>query len=250
MAPLPGSRALKGLETSAKTQHKLLPPPLRRNSYPGDAQANRSQGFLLVRAPVNETNSLAASRFRAGPEPATALARLDRWLALFEERATACLIAAIFAILAVNVILRALGAPLAWADEAAVLLMACAAFLGAAAALARGQHMAVTLLPEALPARLRAPLAVCVDLIVLGFFLTLAWLCWRWFDPVRAFAAESLQAYSLESYNFIYQERTLTLGVSKLWFWLVMPLFALLSSVHALAALQRDLRRLRDGAAR
>ena len=69
-------------------------------------------------------------------------------------------------------------------------------------------------------------------------------------DLVRAFAAESLQAYSLESYNFIYQERTLTLGVSKLWFWLVMPLFALLSSVHALAALQRDLRRLRDGAAR
>lgn len=199
---------------------------------------------------MNETNSLAAPRLRAGPAPATALARLDRRLALFEERATACLIAAIFAILAVNVALRALGAPLIWADEAAVLLMACAAFLGAAAALARGQHMAVTLLPGALPAPLRAPLAICVDLIVLGFFLILAWLCWRWFDPVRAFGAQSLQAYSLESYNFIYQERTLTLGLSKLWFWLVMPLFALLSVIHALAALERDIRGLRDGAAR
>ena len=199
---------------------------------------------------MNETNSLAAPRLRAGPALATTLARLDRRLALFEERATACLIAAIFAILAVNVALRALGAPLIWADEAAVLLMACAAFLGAAAAIARRQHMAVTLLPGALPAALRAPLAICVDLIVLGFLVTLAWLCWRWFDPVRAFGAQSLQAYSLESYNFIYQERTLTLGLSKLWFWMVMPVFALLSCVHALAALERDIRRLREGDAR
>lgn len=199
---------------------------------------------------MNETNSPAACPPRAGAASATTLARLDRRLALFEERATACLIAAIFAILTVNVALRALGAPLIWADEAAVLLMACAAFLGAGAALARGQHMAVSLLPDALPVRLRAPLAVCVDVAVLSFFGILAWLCWRWFDPVRTFGAESLQAYSLESYNFVYQERTLTLGVSKLWFWLVMPVFALLSCVHALAALERDLRRLRDGAAR
>ena len=69
-------------------------------------------------------------------------------------------------------------------------------------------------------------------------------------SPVRAFGAQSLQAYSLESYNFIYQERTLTLGLSKLWFWMVMPVFALLSCVHALAALERDIRRLREGDAR
>lgn len=201
---------------------------------------------------MSETNSLgaaAARPLRDRPAP-SALARLDRRLARIEEGAAACLIAAILGILAVNVVLRGFGAPLVWADEAAILLMACAAFLGAAAALARGQHMAVTLLPDALPAPLRAPLAIGADLVVLGFFVVLAWLCWRWFDPVRAFGAESLQAYSLESYNFIYQERTLTLGLPKLWFWLVMPVFALLSIVHALAALERDLCRLRNGAAR
>jgi TRAP-type C4-dicarboxylate transport system permease small subunit len=177
------------------------------------------------------------------------LAGLDRRLTKIEEAASALLIAAIFTILAANVILRSLGRPLLWADEMAVLLMACAAFLGAAVALARGQHMAVTLLLDRLPLPLRSWVLIGVDLIVLGFFLILAYLCWRWFDPVAAFSAESLQAYSLDSYNFIYQERTLTFGASKAWFWLVLPLFALLSVLHALAALERDIHRVRSLAA-
>lgn len=174
------------------------------------------------------------------------LGQLDQHLAKWEEGATALLIAAIFVVLTGNVILRAFGAPLLWADEAAVLLMACAAFLGAAVALARGQHMAVTLLSDNLPPRLRHPLAIGVDLVVLGFFVVLAWLCWRWFDPIHAFGAESLTAYSQQTFNFIYQERTLTLGLQKVWFWLVLPLFAILSIVHALAALERDIRIARN----
>lgn len=182
---------------------------------------------------------------RTGRTSGAFLAALERRLTVIEEAASALLIAAIFVILAANVILRSLGRPLLWADELAVLLMACAAFLGAAVALARGQHMAVTLLLDNLPPRLRSWVLIGVDLIVLGFFLILTYLCWRWFDPVAAFGAESLQAYSLESYNFIYQERTLTFGATKAWFWLVLPLFALLSVLHALAALARDIRRIR-----
>ena len=175
----------------------------------------------------------------------TLLARLDRRLGRTEEAATALLIAAIFMFLAVNVVLRALGRPLLWADEAAILLMACAAFLGAAAALARGQHMAVTLMSDKLPVRLRPAVMICVDVITIGFFVILFVLCWRWFDPVNAFTAGSLQAYSQATFNFVYQERTLTLGMSKLWFWLVMPLFAVLSILHGLAALERDIRHAR-----
>ena len=173
------------------------------------------------------------------------LAGLDRRLVAVEEAASALLVAAIFVILAANVILRSIGQPLLWADELAVLLMVCAAFLGAAVALARGQHMAVTLLLDNLPQRLRNWVLIGVDLIALGFFVILAFLCWRWFDPVTAFGAESLQAYSLDSYNFIYQERTLTFGAAKVWFWLVLPLFAILSILHALAALERDIHRAR-----
>lgn len=175
----------------------------------------------------------------------TILAKLDRRLLSVEEAVTAILIAAIFLILAINVILRSLGMPLIWADEAAILLMACAAFLGAAVALARGQHMAVTLLLDNLPQRLRFPVILTVDVITLGFFLILSALCWRWFDPVNAFGAESLQAYSQQTFNFIYQERTLTLGLNKVWFWLVLPLFAVLSTIHALAALERDVHHMR-----
>jgi len=176
----------------------------------------------------------------------TILAKLDRRLLSAEEAVTAILIAAIFLILAINVILRSLGMPLIWADEAAILLMACAAFLGAAVALARGQHMAVTLLLDSLPRRLRFPVVLTVDVITIGFFLVLSALCWRWFDPVNAFGAESLQAYSQQTFNFIYQERTLTLGLSKVWFWLVLPMFAVLSTIHALAALERDVHHMRS----
>lgn len=176
----------------------------------------------------------------------TMLATLDRRLLNVEEASTALLIAAIFIILAVNVVMRSLGMPLIWADEAAILLMACAAFLGAAVALARGQHMAVTLLLDSLPQRLRFPVIFTVDVITIGFFLILSALCWRWFDPVNAFGAESLQAYSQQTFNFIYQERTLTLGLNKVWFWLVLPLFAVLSTIHALAALERDVHHMRS----
>lgn len=170
------------------------------------------------------------------------LGRLDDGLAAAEEVVAALLITAIFLILTANVVLRAMGRPLLWADEAAILLMACAAFVGASLALARGQHMAVTLLADNVPPRLRTALALVVNAIVLAFFLVLTWLCWRWFDPLRALGAESLQAYAAETYNFIYQDRTLTLGVPKFWFWLIMPVFAVLSTIHALAALERDLR--------
>lgn len=186
-----------------------------------------------------------AARSRQTHSPATILAALDRRLASAEEALTAVLIAGIFAILALNVVLRSLGKPLLWADEAAILLMACAAFLGAAVALARGQHMAVTLLLDNLPRRLRFPVLICVDVIAVGFFVVLVVLCWRWFDPVNAFGAASLQAYSLETYNFIYQERTLTLGLPKVLFWLVVPLFAILSTFHAIAALERDIHHAR-----
>ncbi|MDO5604137.1 MAG: TRAP transporter small permease subunit [Paracoccus sp. (in: a-proteobacteria)] len=73
---------------------------------------------------------------------------MSKALARAELLAAGTLTFLLLALLLINVISRFLGAPLIWADELAVLLMAMAAFLGASAALDARQHIAVTLLPE------------------------------------------------------------------------------------------------------
>jgi hypothetical protein len=45
--------------------------------------------------------------------------------------------------------------------------------------------------------------------------------------------------FSGETFNFMYQDTTATLGVAKFWFWLVVPLVAVTISVHALSNLLR-----------
>ena len=41
-------------------------------------------------------------------------------------------------------------------------------------------------------------------------------------------------AFSGATFNFIYSEVSTTLGVPKFWLWLIVPIFAFGSSVHAL----------------
>lgn len=129
------------------------------------------------------------------------------------------------------------GVPLIWVDELAVLLMAWIAFIGASVGLAYRQHIAVTLLPDALTATARKRLAILVDLLLLVFFAVLSVQLWSWFDPVGLWRADSIETYSMTSFNFIYQEPTVTLGMAKFWFWLVLPLFCVTSVIHILASL-------------
>ena len=60
---------------------------------------------------------------------------------------------------------------------------------------------------------------------------------WRWFDPVGVLQAASIEDFTASTFNFIYQEPTVTLGMHKVWFWLVMPVFCVTATIHVLASL-------------
>ncbi len=181
----------------------------------------------------------------ARPSPCSWLARLSARIARAELLSAAALIFLLFALLLANVVSRYFGAPVIWVDELAVFLMVIAAFLSASAALDARQHIAVTILSDQLSSRGAASLRLLVDLILLGFMLALGWMVWTWFDPLTLIAAGSAEAFSASTFNFIYQEPTVTLGIRKLWFWLVMPVFATCGSLHCLALIEADVRTLK-----
>lgn len=163
------------------------------------------------------------------------LMRASNAVAWVEARFAGAIVVAILALLLANVVSRAFGRPLIWTDELAVYLMVLGAFAGASLGIANRQHIAVTLVSDSLGPRLRARLARAVDTLLLALFALFAWMLWNWFDPVGVLSADSLQAYSRASFNFLYQEPTTTLGMRKVWFWLILPIFCLTGFVHVLA---------------
>lgn len=198
-----------------------------------DVGAQALPGKGTIRGPVPQRRSL--------PE------RVSRTVARFEAWAAGLIVLAIFIILMGNVVSRALARPLIWSDELAVNLMAWAAFVGASLGLANRQHIAVTLLPDMLSPPGRRMMAVAVDAALLLFFAVFAVLLWQWFDPLTLWRAGSLQAFSSESFNFIYEEPTVTLGIRKLWFWLILPVFCLTGGLHVLGSMAGHVHSLREG---
>jgi TRAP-type C4-dicarboxylate transport system permease small subunit len=172
--------------------------------------------------------------------PAGALAAVSQKIATIEGRLAGVLVFLIFILLLGNVLCRAIGVPLIWADELAVLLMAWVAFIGASMGLAYQQHIAVTLLPDAVTAGARRRLALLVHVLLLVFFAVLSVQLWGWFDPVSLWRAGSIEAFSAAAFNFIYQEPTITLGVPKFLFWLVLPIFCVTSVIHLASSLMAN----------
>ncbi len=167
------------------------------------------------------------------------LMRMSLVLARVEVVAIGALMVLIFALLMLNVVSRAAGSPVGWVDEAAVFVMIWVALIGASLALAKREHFSVTLVSDALPRKSRFILSSIVDLMLFLFFAVLAVILWRWFDPITYWHADSAAAFARETFNFIYQEPTVTLGVGKIWFWLILPLFCLTGLVHTAAQLLR-----------
>ncbi|MBN9671007.1 TRAP transporter small permease [Labrenzia aggregata] len=163
------------------------------------------------------------------------LLRLSGAIAWFEARFAGGVIAAILLLLLANVVSRSMGRPLIWTDELAVYLMAIGAFTGASLGVARRQHIAVTLVADMLDHNARRLLTYVVDTTLLLLFACFAWMLWTWFDPIGVLSAESLKAYSRTTFNFLYREPTTTLGVRKVWFWLILPVFCLSGFIHVLA---------------
>jgi len=158
------------------------------------------------------------------------VASVEAWIA-------GLLVLAVFCLMMANVISRAASRPLIWSDELAIYLMACATFIGASVGLAHRRHIAVMLLPDLAPERVGRGLMLLVDAVLLLFFGIFAVLLWRWFDPVNVLRAASLETYSMSTFNFMWQEPTLTLGLRKVWFWLVLPVFCFTGALHVAASM-------------
>lgn len=164
-----------------------------------------------------------------------AVAAVERWLLI-------ALVAAIFVLGVSAVAARRLEIAVAWMDEAAVLSMAWACFVGASLLVRRRMDFGVTLLHEVVPAAAVRALKVLISSLVVAFAAFLAVMCWWWFDPPGIAAAGfSTTAFQGDTFNFIYSEQTPTMGLPTWWFFLVIPWFALSLLAHGTANLMEDL---------
>ncbi|MEM1364479.1 MAG: TRAP transporter small permease subunit [Pseudomonadota bacterium] len=154
--------------------------------------------------------------------------------------AAALLAFAVTCLILLNVVTRTLGMALFWVDELAIYAMVWMTFLGASAAIHFGHSISITILTDGLPRRLAKIAQRCVDIIVLMFCAAMVWFCWVWFLPLEIFRAGfDAEMFQGETFNFIYAEPTTTLGIRKWWVWLVMWLFSIGATLHAIANLAR-----------
>ena len=187
------------------------------------------------------TNQAMAAKSRAMAVPEVVVALSGRWLRL-EHKAIQGLMFLLSALILLNVATRYAGHPIYWIDESAVYSVVWLTFIGASAMTRMRLDFAVTMLTERFSERGAAIFRVVATLGVLLFGIGLLVMCWLWLDPVGiAQAGFDAREYAGQSFNFIYTERTQTLNWPTWVIYLIMPLFALSMSLHALANLFEDL---------
>jgi TRAP-type C4-dicarboxylate transport system permease small subunit len=159
-----------------------------------------------------------------------------------ERRLLSALMALLVALVLLNVVTRYAGVPIYWVDEASVYCVVWLCFIGASAMTRLRLDFAVTLLTDHLGARTKAAAKVCASLGVLVLGLALVAMCWIWMDPV-GIARHGFDArdYAAESFNFLYTENTQTLNWPVWVVQLVLPLFSITLTLHALANVIEDL---------
>ncbi len=156
-----------------------------------------------------------------------AWARVELWCA-------AGLAVCVTLLILLNVVTRTAGNALFWVDELAIYAMVWMTFLGASAALHHRNSVSITLLVDAVPCHVAKIIAKFVDAVVFIFAVAMLYFCWRWFLPLDiARAGFDTATFQGNTFNFIYAEPTLTLGLPKYLFWLVMWLFALGATLHS-----------------
>ena len=164
------------------------------------------------------------------------LTRLSDHLARLERLLLIGLVAILVGLILLNVVTRAANIAVYWVDELAIYTMIWLVFVGASHTLRLRRHVRVTLVLAALHGRLRRWVETGIDLLLWAFCVFLIWLAWIWYDPVGvADAGFDRRAFSAATFNFIYDEPTLTIGIRKFWVWLVMPWLAVTATLHASA---------------
>jgi TRAP-type C4-dicarboxylate transport system permease small subunit len=155
-----------------------------------------------------------------------------------EKKLLTALAGALVVLILLNILTRAMGSALFWVDELAIYAMIWMALIGASAMVRMRTGVAVTIVTDLLPRTLRRVAYRAVDAILLLFAITLLVLCWQWYDPVALFESGfDLDVFAENTFKFIYGEPTSTLGISKFWVWLAVPIMALAMTIHALANL-------------
>lgn len=188
---------------------------------------------------MNNRAVAAGSRSRAVPE---AIVAVSGRLLRVEHRAIQGLMFLLSALILLNVVTRYTGYPIYWIDESAVYSVVWLTFIGASAMTRMRLDFAVTMLTERLSERGAAIFRVIATLGVVLFGISLGVMCWLWLDPVGiAQAGFDAKDYAGQSFNFIYTERTQTLNWPTWVIYLIMPIFALSMTLHALANLFEDL---------
>jgi len=155
------------------------------------------------------------------------------------ERVMLIALAAVITLLILlNVVTRSLNFAIYWVDELAIYAMIWLVMIGASTAVRTRQGISVDLLKGMVGPRVWSVLLRVVDVIVLMFAVTLIWLSWIWYDPATlASYGFDTEAFSGSTFNYIYDEPTLTIGIPKFLVWLIMPFTAITMTVHAAANL-------------
>lgn len=161
--------------------------------------------------------------------------RLSAVVLRLEKALAGALTFAILLLVGLGSVARGLGAPQVCTDELAVHLMVMLAFIAASMGVALQNHMAMGLMPESLGPRGWRVLARVNQGLILGFMALMAGLTWVWLDIPGLIAAGSGEALAESSFNFAWTDPTLTLGLRKIWFWLVIPASVLSGMLHVLA---------------
>lgn len=89
------------------------------------------------------------------------------------------LMAALAVVVIVGVGFRKAGAALVWYDEVASILLAWLTFYGASLAALKRAHIGFPKLVQSAAPQVRFCLVICREVIVIGFFVLVAWAGWR-----------------------------------------------------------------------
>jgi TRAP-type C4-dicarboxylate transport system permease small subunit len=171
-----------------------------------------------------------------------AVVALSSGLLAAERAAIMALMMLLTGLVLLNVATRYAGRPIYWVDEACIYAIVWLTFIGASTMTRMRLDFAVGMLTEKLPPHGQVLAKRLSTLAVVVFALLLGWMCWLWLDPVGIAAAGfDAKKFAGQSFNFIYTERTQTLGWPNWVFYLIMPIFAACLLVHALANLLEDM---------
>jgi TRAP-type C4-dicarboxylate transport system permease small subunit len=109
----------------------------------------------------------------------SAVHHLRRLLERLLELVCTALIGGLAVVVVLAVIFRKAGSSLVWYDEVAAIMLVWLTYYGAALAALRRAHLGFPGLISASPPGLRVPALIIAEVLVIGFFLVLAWYGWQ-----------------------------------------------------------------------